>query len=202
MRNGNHKAINDLIARDKQRLTRLYKYIKQGINIVDPFTTYIADNVKIGKGTTIYPLTVIETGVCIGKDCHVGPFCRLRSGTKLKDKASVGNFVEVVRSEIGSGSKAKHLTYIGDTTIDENVNVGAGTIIANYDGKNKHKTRIKTGAFIGSGSILVAPVNVGRQAITGAGAVVTKNKDVPDKTVVVGIPAKPLKKMVSDPATR
>jgi bifunctional UDP-N-acetylglucosamine pyrophosphorylase/glucosamine-1-phosphate N-acetyltransferase len=187
-------AINDLIARDKVRLTRLYNYIKQGINIVDPFTTYIAEKVTIGAGTTIYPLTVIETDVRIGKNCSVGPFCRLRSGTRLKDKASIGNFVEVVRSSIGSGSKAKHLTYIGDTDIDENVNVGAGTIIANYDGKNKHKTRIKTGAFIGSGSILVAPVNIGKQSMTGAGAVVTRNKHVPDNTVVVGIPAKPLRK--------
>ena len=112
----------------------------------------------------------------------------------MKDKSAVGNFVEVVRSNIGKNSKAKHLTYIGDTIIDENVNVGAGTIIANYDGKRKHKTRIKRGAFIGSGSILVAPVNIGRQAMTGAGAVVTRNKDVPDNTIVVGIPAKPLKR--------
>jgi bifunctional UDP-N-acetylglucosamine pyrophosphorylase/glucosamine-1-phosphate N-acetyltransferase len=189
-----HKAIDALIQRDKQRLTRLYNYISKGINIIDPLTTYIAEGVKIGRGTTIYPLTVIETDVTIGKDCHVGPFCRLRSGTKLQNQASIGNFVEVVRSNIGKNSKAKHLTYIGDTTIDENVNVGAGTIIANYDGKNKHKTRIKTGAFIGSGSILVAPVNIGKQSITGAGAVVTRNKHVPDNTTVVGVPAKILKR--------
>ncbi|MFA5362069.1 MAG: DapH/DapD/GlmU-related protein [Candidatus Omnitrophota bacterium] len=192
--NGKRKTIEAFIERDKRRLSRLYTYISKGINIIDPVTTYIAENVTIGRGTTIHPLTIIEEDVTIGKDCRVGPFCRLRSGTKLQDKASIGNFVEVVRSTIGKGSKAKHLTYIGDAAIDENVNVGAGTIIANYDGKQKHKTRIKTGAFIGSGSILVAPVNIGKQAITGAGAVVTKNKHVPDNTIVVGVPAKPLKK--------
>lgn len=166
--------------------------ISKGVKIIDPLTTYIADNVKIGKGTVIYPLTYIESDVYIGKGCSIGPFCRLRSGTKLKDKVSIGNFVEVVRSTISKGSKAKHLTYLGDTDVEEDVNIGAGTIIANYDGKEKNKTRIKKGAFIGSGSILVAPVRIGRNAITGAGAVVTKNRNVPDNTVVIGIPAKVL----------
>lgn len=192
--NSRNKTIEALIERDKKRLSRLYIYIAKGVTIVDPLTTYIADNVTIGRGTTIYPLTIIEENVTIGRDCRVGPFCRLRPGTKLRNKSSIGNFVEIVRSTIGKNSKAKHLTYIGDTTIDRNVNVGAGTIIANYDGKQKHKTMIKTGAFIGSGSILVAPVNIGKQAVTGAGAVVTRNKHVPDKTIVVGVPAKPLKK--------
>jgi bifunctional UDP-N-acetylglucosamine pyrophosphorylase / glucosamine-1-phosphate N-acetyltransferase len=191
------QTIETLIQIDKQRLIRIYSYISRGITIIDPLTTYISKNVKIGKGTTIYPLTVIEPNVIIGKNCSIGPFARLRSGTRMKDKSSIGNFVEVVRSSIGKGSKAKHLTYIGDTAIDENVNIGAGTIIANYDGKNKHRTSIKRGAFIGSGSILVAPVQIGKQAMTGAGAVVTRNKNVPDNCVVVGIPAKLLKKKLS-----
>ena len=173
----------------------MHKFISQGVEIIDPATTYIGDHVSIGKGTIIFPLTVIESNVRIGRDCRVGPFARLRPGTRLKDKAQVGNFVEVVRSNIGSGSKAKHLTYIGDTTIEQNVNVGAGTIVANYDGKQKSKTRIRRNAFIGSGSILIAPVKIGKQAITGAGAVVTKNKDVPDRAVVVGLPARILKKV-------
>lgn len=188
-----NKLITKLVQDDAQRFKRLYSFIAKGVAIIDPTTTYIADNVQIGKGTTIYPLTFIESGVRIGKNCSIGPFCRLRKGTRLKDKVSIGNFVEVVRSNIGKGSKAKHLTYIGDTTIEEKVNVGAGTIVANYDGKEKNKTRIKSRAFIGSGSILIAPVKIGREAITGAGAVVTKNNNVPDKAIVVGVPAKLLK---------
>lgn len=188
------KLINGLITHDKERLTRIYKFISNGVKIIDPLTTYIAESVKIGKGTAIHPLTVIESDVIIGRNCSIGPFCRLRPGTRLKDKVSIGNFVEVVRSNIGKGSKAKHLTYIGDTIIEKNVNVGAGTIVANYDGKEKHKTRIKNGAFIGSGTILIAPLKVGRNAVTGAGAVVTKNSRVPDGNTVVGMPAKILPK--------
>lgn len=187
-------ALDELIQQDKLRLTRLYKFILAGVKIMDPLTTHIAENVKIGKGTVIYPLTIIEENVTIGKDCALGPFARIRKGVKIKDSVTVGNFVEVVRSTISKGSKVKHLTYIGDTHLEENVNVGAGTIVANYDGQQKHKTRIKKGAFIGSGSILVAPVKIGKEAMTGAGAVVTRNRHVKDKSVVVGIPAKELKK--------
>jgi bifunctional UDP-N-acetylglucosamine pyrophosphorylase / glucosamine-1-phosphate N-acetyltransferase len=186
--------IDKLIEQDKQRFKRIYKFISQGVTIVDPFTTHIGANVKIGKGTVVYPLTVMEEDVAIGKNCTIGPFARIRKGVKVKDCVTVGNFVEVVRSTISKNSKVKHLTYLGDAFVEENVNIGAGTIIANYDGKEKHKTHIKNGAFIGSGSILVAPVKVGKKAMTGAGAVVTRNHDVPDKGVVVGVPAKQLKK--------
>jgi len=189
-----NKLAYNLINHDAQRFKRLYRFIAKGVTILDPTTTYIGKNVTIGKGTTIYPLTVIEQNVHIGKDCSIGPFCRLRPGTRLKDSAAIGNFVEVVRSTISKGSKAKHLTYLGDTFVEENVNIGAGTIVANYDGKDKHKTRIKKGAFIGSGTILVAPVKIGKSAMTGAGAVVTKNHDVPDGKVVIGIPARILKR--------
>ncbi len=185
--------ISELINQDKKRFQRLYKFISQGVKIVDPFTTHIAKNVKIAKGTVIYPLTVIESNVRIGQNCHIGPFARLRPGTRLKDNVHIGNFVEVVRSDIEKGSKAKHLTYLGDVEIGERVNVGAGTIVANYNGKEKLKTRICQGAFIGSGSILIAPVKIGKHAVTGAGAVVTKGRNVPDKTVVVGVPARVLK---------
>ncbi|MFA5090343.1 MAG: DapH/DapD/GlmU-related protein [Candidatus Omnitrophota bacterium] len=184
------KLIDNLMNQDKERLKRLFNFIAKGVKIMDPFTTYISDKVKIGKGTVIYPLTYIESEVTIGKNCHIGPYARLRKGSKIKDTAAIGNFVEVVRSTVSEGSKAKHLTYLGDTFIDKQVNIGAGTIIANYDGKNKNKTVIKKGAFIGSGSILVAPIRIGKNAITGAGAVVTKNRHVPDNTVVIGVPAK------------
>jgi bifunctional UDP-N-acetylglucosamine pyrophosphorylase/glucosamine-1-phosphate N-acetyltransferase len=189
-----NKAINELINKDKERFKRIYSFIKKGVKVIDPLTTYIAENVKIGKGTVIYPLTVIEASVTIGKNCSIGPFARIRKGTRIKDSAAIGNFVEVVRSTISKGSKAKHLTYLGDTFVEENVNIGAGTIVANYDGNKKHKTYIKKGAFIGCGSILIAPLKVGKNAITGAGAVVTKGNHVPNNAVVIGIPARILKK--------
>ncbi|MBD3245499.1 MAG: hypothetical protein GF333_00625 [Candidatus Omnitrophica bacterium] len=179
---------------NRDRFLRLQNFMDQGVRIEDPFTTYIAEDVVIGKGTVIYPLTVIEKDVRIGENCSVGPFARLRPGTRLQDGAGIGNFVEVVRSTVASGSKAKHLTYLGDAEIEEDVNIGAGTIVANYDGTHKHKTTVRKGAFIGSGSILVAPVVIGKNACTGAGAVVTRNRDVPDDAVVVGVPARIHKK--------
>jgi len=188
------KLSAELIKNNEARLARLERFIAKGVVIIDPLTTYIADNVRIGKGTVIHPLTVIESDVRIGKNCSIGPFARIRKEVRIKDTASVGNFVEVVRSTIGKGSKAKHLTYLGDTSVDNNVNIGAGTIIANYDGKEKHRTHIKDRAFIGCGSILVAPVTIGKEAVTGAGCVVTRNHNVPDKSVVIGIPARIMKK--------
>lgn len=193
MLNHKNKLIKRLIEQDKQRFQRLYRLIAQGVKIVDPLTTHIDKDVRIGRGSVVYPLTVIEGNVSIGRNCEIGPFSRVRSGTRLKDNVHIGNFVEIVRSEIGEDTKAKHLTYLGDVKIEDKVNVGAGTIVANYDGKHKHKTRIKQRAFIGSGSILIAPVKIGRNAITGAGAVVTKGKDVPDGAVAVGMPARVVK---------
>ena len=168
--------------------------IAQGVTVVDPSTTFIDEGVTIGKDTVIYPFTVIEKDVVIGPDCTIGPFCRIRSGSDISKGAAIGNFVELNRSEVGKGAKIKHQSYIGDTKVGDKVNIGAGTIVANYDGKNKNKTCIDTGAFIGSGTILVAPVKIGKSAVTGAGAVVTKNKNVPNNAVVVGIPAKQIKK--------
>src|SRR3989338_3594118 len=190
-----HKAklIEELLEQDRKRFQRLFEFISRGVKIIDPFTTYIAKNVKIDKGTIIYPLTVIEGNVRIGKNCEVGPFSRIRSGTCLKDKAQIGNFVEVVRSSIGVNSKAKHLSYLGDVKIGENVNIGAGTIIANYDGQHKHQTEIGNEVFIGSGTILIAPLKIGRKAVTGAGAVVTKGKNIPEGALAVGLPARILK---------
>ncbi|MDD5775980.1 MAG: DapH/DapD/GlmU-related protein [Candidatus Omnitrophica bacterium] len=188
------QAIKELMKLDEARFQRLYGFMEKGVHIEDPFTIHIADNVKIGKGTVIHPLTYIEEDVVIGKNCTIGPFARIRKHSRLKGNVTVGNFVEVNRTTIGKGSKAKHLTYLGDTVIGENANVGAGTIVANYDGKVKSKTVIKNGAFIGSGSVLVAPVTIGKNAMTGAGAVVTRNHNVPDGKVVVGVPARILKK--------
>lgn len=131
-------------------------------------------NAKLGKNVTIKPHCTIE-GAELADNCIVGPFARLRPGTQLADAAHVGNFVEVKKSHIGQGSKVNHLTYIGDSEIGRNVNVGAGTITCNYDGVNKHKTIIGDDAFIGSGSQLVAPVEIGEGATIGAGSTITQN---------------------------
>jgi bifunctional UDP-N-acetylglucosamine pyrophosphorylase/glucosamine-1-phosphate N-acetyltransferase len=168
--------------------------MEKGVTIVDPSKTYIEAGVKIGRDTVVYPFTVIRSGVIVGSNCEVGPFSHLRSGTKIEDHAEVGNFVEVKKSKIGLRSKAKHLSYIGDALIGDDVNIGAGTITANYDGSRKHQTVIEDEASTGSGTVLVAPVKLGKGATTGAGAVVTRGCNVPDRAVVVGVPARLLKK--------
>lgn len=176
---------------NQRNLTRL---MNEGVTIIDPNNTYIDEAVTIGQDTIIYPFTIIERDASIGKECSIGPFVRIRGNTVIKDGAIIGNFVEVVRSIIGENSRVKHHTYLGDTVVGKDVNIGAGTIVANFDGKSKNKTYVEDGAFIGSGTVLVAPIRVGKHAVTGAGCVVTKNKDVPDNSVVVGVPARPLKR--------
>ena len=140
-------------------------------------------NSTIKDNTKIYANTVIEDCV-VGKNCSLGPFARIRGGTELSEGAELGNFVEANRSNIGKSSKAKHLTYLGDTDLGTKVNIGAGTITCNYDGKNKHKTIIEDGTFIGSNSSLVAPLKLGKASYTGAGSVITK--DVPEGKLAVG----------------
>ncbi len=137
----------------------------------------ILRNAIIAAGTQIAPYSLIENSE-VGADCHVGPYARLRPGTKLHDDVHIGNFVEVKNSEIAEGSKANHLSYIGDSTVGSRVNIGAGTITCNYDGANKHRTVIGDDVFVGSGTQLVAPVTVGRGATIGAGSTLTK--DAPD----------------------
>lgn len=130
----------------------------------------------IGSGTEILSNCVIEESI-VGKNCRIGPFARLRPTLRIDDHAHIGNFVEIKKSDIGEGSKVNHLSYVGDTTVGKNVNVGAGTIVCNYDGANKHRTIIGDNAFIGSDTQLVAPVTVGEGATIGAGSTITK--DVP-----------------------
>lgn len=142
----------------------------------------IIRNSTIGDGAIIKANSILEDAV-VSAHCEVGPFARLRPGAELSEKARVGNFVEVKKSTIGKGSKVNHLTYIGDAEIGEGVNVGAGTVTCNYDGVNKHKTVIGDGAFIGTNSSLVAPVNIGTRATTGAGS--TISKDIPDEQLAV-----------------
>jgi bifunctional UDP-N-acetylglucosamine pyrophosphorylase/glucosamine-1-phosphate N-acetyltransferase len=132
----------------------------------------------------------------IADDCAVGPFAHLRMNARLAERAVVGNFVEVKKSQIGRGTKSMHLTYLGDATIGEDTNIGAGTVTCNYDGKHKHQTVIGSRVRIGSDTMLVAPVCVGDGAVTAAGSVVTE--DVPPDTLVAGVPAKIKKKLTED----
>lgn len=147
--------------------------IEEGVRIQDS---------SIGDNSTIKSYSIIEESK-VGKDVTIGPVARLRPGNLIKDNVRIGNFVEVKKSTLGKGTKANHLTYIGDSVIGENVNIGAGTITCNYDGVNKYQTTIEDGAFIGSDSQLVAPVKVGKGAYVGSGTTVTK--DVPPDSLVI-----------------
>ncbi|MDQ3323156.1 MAG: bifunctional UDP-N-acetylglucosamine diphosphorylase/glucosamine-1-phosphate N-acetyltransferase GlmU [Acidobacteriota bacterium] len=150
-------------------------------------------NSRIGHGVTILDNCVI-TDSEIANDCAVGPFAHLRGRAKMEEKSKVGNFVEMKKTILGRGSKASHLTYLGDATIGEKTNIGAGTITCNYDGKNKNATTIGNNVKIGSDTMLVAPVKIGDGAVTAAGSVVTR--DVPNNTLVAGVPAQVKKNLI------
>jgi bifunctional UDP-N-acetylglucosamine pyrophosphorylase/glucosamine-1-phosphate N-acetyltransferase len=134
-------------------------------------------NTKIGNNVVIFPNSVIEDAL-IGNGASIGPFARIRPEANIGENAKIGNFVEIKKSTIGKGSKVSHLSYVGDTTIGSEVNIGAGVITCNYDGVNKHQTTIEDGAFVGSDTQLIAPVTIGKNATIGAGSTITK--DVPD----------------------
>ena len=140
----------------------------------------IINNTKIGDNSEILPFSHIDSSQ-IGKDCFIGPYARLREGSEIADGARIGNFVETKKAKIGQSTKANHFTYLGDAKIGNDVNIGAGTITCNYDGKNKNKTEIGDGSFIGTNSSLVAPVSIGKNAYVGAGSTITK--DVPDSSL-------------------
>ncbi|MBZ0090901.1 MAG: bifunctional UDP-N-acetylglucosamine diphosphorylase/glucosamine-1-phosphate N-acetyltransferase GlmU, partial [Sulfuricellaceae bacterium] len=133
----------------------------------------ILRNVTVARNTRIAPFTLLEDST-VDEDCRLGPFARLRPGSRLAQAVHIGNFVEIKNSQVGQGSKINHLSYVGDSEIGKNVNIGAGTITCNYDGANKHKTIIEDDAFIGSDTQLVAPVTVKRGATIGAGSTITK----------------------------
>ncbi len=149
-------------------------YIESGVKIFDS---------KIGNSVTIKTSSVI-TESKISNKATIGPFAHLRPLSEIAEEVKIGNFVEVKKSKIGRGSKVSHLSYIGDTTIGENVNIGAGTITCNYDGKKKHPTIIEDGVFVGSNTQLVAPVKIGKNSIVGAGSTITKN--VPEGFLAIG----------------
>ena len=172
--------------------TKLRKFfIKSGVKMIGPDTVFFSKDTKVGKNVVIDPYVVIGPKVKIGnnviinsfshlEDCkikdkaEVGPYARLRPGTVLEVGSKIGNFVEVKKSIIGRKTKVNHLSYIGDSELGINVNIGAGTITCNYDGVKKRKTKIKDNVFIGSNSSLVAPVVIEKNSIVGAGSVITK----------------------------
>jgi bifunctional UDP-N-acetylglucosamine pyrophosphorylase / glucosamine-1-phosphate N-acetyltransferase len=180
-------------AQSRMRARVLEELMIAGVQVVDPATTFVDRGVRIGPGTRILPCTMIEQGVVIGAGCEVGPFSHVRPGTVMKDGAEVGNFVETKKTVIGERTKAKHLSYLGDAVIGADTNIGCGTITANYDGTHKHVTKVGDGVHIGSGTVLIAPVRVGNDATTGAGAIVTAGNDVAEGDVVVGIPARSIR---------
>ena len=166
--------------------------LEQGATLIDPESVWFSADTRLGRDCTIEPHVVFGPGVriadgatirafshiegaIISTGCEVGPFARLRPGAVLGEGAKVGNFVEVKKAELGKGAKVNHLSYIGDASVGEKANIGAGTITCNYDGFGKYRTEIGAGAFIGSNTALVAPVSVGAGAIVGAGSVVTRD---------------------------
>ena len=163
----------------------LNRLMSEGVTIVDPSSTWIDEETEIGKDTIIYPSTYIEGKNKIGSHCKIGPFAHLRGDVVLEDYVKVGNFVEVKKATIKSHTNACHLTYIGDSEIGSNVNIGAGTITANYNPLNKvkSKTVIKDNVKIGSNSVLVAPVKVEEGANVGALSIITK--DVPEWSLAI-----------------
>lgn len=184
----------------KAHLAQAFKILKtrvinelldDGITIVDPETTYISPETQIDTDTIIYPCTYIEGKNTIGKNCKIGPYARLRGDVELGDFVKIGNFVEIKKTKIKDNTNVSHLSYVGDSELGQNVNVGAGTITANYNHitKEKSKTIINNGASTGSNSVLVAPVELGENASIGAGTVISK--DVPANAL--GLARAPLK---------
>jgi UDP-N-acetylglucosamine diphosphorylase/glucosamine-1-phosphate N-acetyltransferase len=174
--------------------------MKKGVTIKSPETVFLSEDTKFGKNVIINQYVVIGKKTKIGNNVEilpfthienatletnvsVGPFSRVRPGSFISKGSSIGNFVEIKKSRVGQNSKINHLSYIGDTNIGNNVNIGAGTITCNYDGKKKNKTKILDGAFIGSNSSLVAPITIGKNALVGAGSTLTRN--VKNKTLAL-----------------
>ena len=168
------------------------KFLKKGVKMKGPETVFFSKDTKIGKNVEIEPYVVFADkvkignnvkilsfshleGVKIDNDVSVGPYARLRPGTKIKSGSKIGNFVEVKKSTINKNSKVNHLSYIGDALVGKEVNIGAGTITCNYDGRKKSKTKIKDKVFVGSNTSLVAPVTLNEKSVIGAGSVITKN---------------------------
>ena len=186
---------------NKKKIALMEKYnqdklrnraMRNGVTLKSPETVFLSNDTKFGKNVVINPYVVIGKKTKIGNNVeilpfthienatlednvNVGPFSRVRPGSFLSKGSRVGNFVEVKKSKIGKNTKINHLSYVGDAIIGKDVNIGAGTITCNYDGKKKNKTKILDGAFIGSNTALVAPIKIGKKSVVGAGSALTKN---------------------------
>ena len=189
------KRNNKLNKANAYRLTQEVlrnKALAKGVNLIAPETIFLSKDTAFGKNVTVEPYVVFGPKVIIGdnsfiksfshlegtrieKNVVIGPYARLREGTVLKENTKIGNFVETKKSNIDKNTKVNHLSYIGDTSIGKNSNIGAGTITCNYDGVKKSKTNISDNVFIGSNTSLVAPVKVDKDSMVGAGSVITKN---------------------------
>ena len=203
---GKNEVLNANDVRQKAELETLLqkrlrsKLQERGITLIQPETIFLSCDTVIGDESVIHPFCVFGTGVIIGEKCEilpfshiagtkiennvsVGPFARIRPNTTIGENSKIGNFVEVKSSTISKNVKASHLSYIGDAHIEENVNIGAGTIFCNYDGYSKHKSKIGKNSFIGSNTAIVAPINIGSNAIIGAGSVITE--DVEDNSLSI-----------------
>lgn len=174
---GINSRINLAEATKMMNRRKLNELMTNGVTIVDPDCTWISEDTEIGQDTIIYPSTYLEGKNKIGKNCKIGPFAHLRGGVEIADNVKIGNFVEVKKAKIDSNTNAGHLSYIGDSEVGSNVNIGAGTITANYDpiSKTKSKTILKDHVKIGSNTVLVAPVTMEEGVNVGAGSVVTKD---------------------------
>jgi len=190
-----------MTSRNRKKIALIEKYnqeklrnrvMKMGVTLQSPETVFLSNDTKFGKNVVINPYVVIGKKTKIGNNVEilpfthienailednvtVGPFSRVRPGSFLSKGSRIGNFVEVKKSKIGKNTKINHLSYVGDAVVGKNVNIGAGTITCNYDGKKKNKTKILDGAFIGSNTALVAPIKIGKDSIVGAGSALTKN---------------------------
>ena len=186
-----NKKKTALVEKIKQEKLR-NRAMEKGVTLKSPETVYLSNDTKFGKNVVINQYVVIGEKTKIGDNVEVmpfthienatleanvkvGPFSRIRPGTLLSKGSRVGNFVEIKKSKVGKNSKINHLSYIGDASLGEKVNIGAGTITCNYDGKNKNRTKILDGAFIGSNTSLIAPIKIGKKAVVGAGSVLNKN---------------------------
>jgi len=189
----------------------LNRLMEEGVTIVDPDSTFIDAMVTIGADTTVEPFSILKGRTEIGSGCRIGPhvhiedarigdrsdcgpFVKIRAGTEVAEQVHIGSFAELVRTKVGRRSRVPHVSYLGDTDLGEDANIGAGTITANFDGERKNRTEIGDGAFVGVDTMLVAPVKLGKGARTGAGSVVTK--DVPDGATAVGVPARVIRKKI------
>ena len=189
---GINSRINLAEATKIMNTRKLNELMVEGVTIVDPTSTWISEDTQIGSDTIIYPSTYIEGKNTIGKNCHIGPFAHLRGNVNIGDNVKIGNFVEVKNSSIDSNTNAGHLSYIGDSEIGNNVNIGAGTITANYNPVTKVKSKTKLGNHVktGSNSVIVAPVEVSEGTNIGAGSVITKDINEPWSLAITRAPLK------------